>query len=226
MENDFTIAMPPYITSIFSDRNSLNKVNTLMRHSGQTAESVKTPIQFFDGFLRKSYKHAFLWSDLYVDNFLNQFYDSETGENSFETIPENVYEFYVSLMAPKSSPFIERFNEILLEFVETGIGQYHVSRARADNDMIWIWRILNGKTPKPPEKAIKLNDLKALFEIYFYLSFLSFFVFLMELLVFKIQRKKSKIKKEEKVKNVQVKIIFRPTQEFEKAVMKFARKNY
>lgn len=167
--------MPPYITSIFRDRSSQNKVNALMRHSRQSIENVKTPIQFFDGFLQKSDKHAFLWSDLYVDNYLNQFYDSETGENSFETIPENVYEFYVSLMAPKSSPFIERFNECLLQFVETGIGHYHVSRARADNDMIWIWRILNGKTPKPPDKAIKLTDLKSLFEIYFYLCFLSFF---------------------------------------------------
>lgn len=201
-----------------------------MRHSHQSIENVKTPIQFFDGFLQSSDKHAFLWSDLYLDNYLNQFYDAESGENSFETIPENVYEFYVSLMAPKSSPFIERFNECLLQFVETGIGHYHINRARADNDMIWIWRILNGKTPKPPDKAIKITDLKSLFEIYFYLCFLSFFVFLMEILVFKIQKKRSKILKGDKIEKSRsqkiFKIVYKPTQEFEVVVLKFAKENY
>jgi hypothetical protein len=92
--------------------------------------------------------------------------------------------------------------------------------------MIWIWRILNGKTPKPPEKAIKLNDLKSLFEIYFYLCLLSFFVFLMELLVFKIQKKKLKVKKEEKILKVKPKILLKPTQVFENVVLDYARKKY
>jgi hypothetical protein len=115
MENNFKIGMPPYISAIFRDLSSLNKVNELMRHAHQTIEDVKQPIQFFD--------------DLYVDNYLYQYYDPDTGENLFEHIPEIVYEFYISLMAPKSSPFIERFNEVLLRFVETGIGHHHVNRA-------------------------------------------------------------------------------------------------
>lgn len=121
--------MPPYISAIFRDYTSLNKVNELMRNARQTIDDVKQPIQFFDGCLMENDHYAFLWSDLYIDNYLYQYYDPDTGEDLFEHIPEIVYEFYISLMAPKSSPFIERFNEVLLQFVETGIGNYHINRA-------------------------------------------------------------------------------------------------
>lgn len=237
IENNFLIGMPPYILPIFRDRTSLNKVNELMRHSRQTIEDVKQPIEFFDGLLQSNDKFAYLWSDFYVDNYLNQFYDAHTGENSFEHVPEIVYEFYISLMAPKSSPFIEKFNEVLLQFVETGLGKYHVSRAKADADMIWIWRILNGKTPRPPDKAIKWNDVKPLFELYIYLCFASFTVFILEIVTHRLElflgrsarvprenevRKIKKIKRKKKF--IGKRAIFNPTKEFENAVLKFNRK--
>lgn len=228
--------MPPYILPIFRDRTSLNKVNELMRHSRQTIEDVKQPIEFFDGLLQSNDKYAYLWSDFYVDNYLNQFYDADTGENMLEHIPEIVYEFYISLMAPKSSPFIEKFNDVLLQFVETGLGNYHVSRAKADADMIWIWRILNGKTPRPPDKAIKWNDVKPLFELYFYFCGASLIVFALEVLTRRLELflgKTSKIPKQnnsEKIRKFKrkrkfasKKVIFNPTKEFENVVLKLHR---
>lgn len=233
IKNNFQIRMPPYIVPIFRDRTSLNKVNELMRHSRQTIEDVKQPIEFFDDVLQHNDHYAYLWSDFYVDNYLNQFYDSDTGENILEHIPEVVYEFYISLMAPKSSPFIEKFNEFLLQFVETGLGQYHVSRAKADADMIWIWRILNGKTPRPPDKAIKWNDVQPLFQIYFCFCGASFIVFVIENLTHRLEivlGRKSKVPKENastkirKLKRKEKCAIFNPTKEFENAVLKLNRK--
>lgn len=185
MSNNFIVGMPPELTAIFRDKDSLNKVSMLIKQSGQSIEEIKLPNENFNEKLAKDDNFAYLWSDLYVDNYLNQFYDPETGENLFENVPEIAYEFYISLMAPKSSPFIEKFNEVLLRFVETGIIEHHTSNARIDNDKIWIQRILNGETPKPPEKAIKLKELEMLFKIYLYLIAASLIVFLLELLIWR-----------------------------------------
>ncbi|KAG5671678.1 hypothetical protein PVAND_001866 [Polypedilum vanderplanki] len=190
IENDFVIGMPPDITAIFSDKNSLNKVSTLIRKSGQSIEDIKLPHEHFHELLSKDDKFAYLWSDLYVDNYLNQFYDPSTGENLFENVPEIAYEFYISLMAPKGSPFIEKFNEILMRFVETGIIDHHTSKAKMDDDSIWIKRILKGETPKPADKAIKLNELELLFKIYLGLIAISFMIFLLEILIWRPSTKK------------------------------------
>lgn len=222
--NHFKIGMPPYIAPIFGDLDGLNKVNILMRQSGQTIEEIKQPYQFFDGFLLDDDKHAYLWSESYVDTYLNQYYDSNTGENLFEHIPEVVFEFYVSLMAPKSSPFIERFNEVLVQFVETGIGNYHKSRAKADMNMNWIWRLLNGKTPRPRDKAIKWNDVAPLFNVYWFCCSVSFGVFFVEIIFHKFigifLRKKKKIPKRKALNFEWKNAIFYPAKELENAVLK------
>ncbi|CAG9806483.1 unnamed protein product [Chironomus riparius] len=179
---NFEIGMPPDITTIFRNKNSKNKVTTLIENSGLSFEDIKLSHEYFAEQLMNNAKFAYLWSDLYVDNYLNQFYDPNTGENLLENIPEIAYEFYISLMAPKNSPFIEKFNEILLQYVETGIVDYHSNRALADNDMIWIQRVLKGEIPENAAQAIKMSELMPLFEIYIYLVIASSIVFVLEIL--------------------------------------------
>lgn len=174
--------MPPYITTIFTDRNNKNKVTILIQNSGQTSEDIKLSHEYFAEQLIGNEKFAYLWSDLYVDNYLNQFYDPYTGENLLEQVPEIAYEFYISLMAPKNSPFIEKFNKILLEYVETGIIDYHTKRAEADNDMIWIQRTLKGETPKTEAKAIRFSEIMPVFVIYIYFISASGVLFVLEIL--------------------------------------------
>lgn len=48
----------------------------------------------------------------------------------------------------------------------------------------------------------------------------------MEILVFKIQKKKFKIKKEDKSLKFKPKIVYGPGKEFENAVLKFAREKF
>lgn len=174
--------MPPYITTIFRNKYSRNKVTTLIRNSDQSIEDIKLSHEYFAEQLIENEKFAYLWSDLYVGNYLNQFYNPTTGENLLENIPEIAFEFYISLMAPKNSPFIEKFNEILLQYVETGIINYHARRADADNDMIWIQRTLKGEIPKTEAKAIKLSELMPLYEVYIFLVIISCSVFVLEIL--------------------------------------------
>lgn len=187
--------MSPEITAIFRDKASNNKVSTLMRNADLSIEKAQLSYQFFSKALIDDDKFAYLWSDLYVESYLDQFYDPSTGENNFENIPETAYEFYISLMAPKSSPFIEKFNEILVRFVETGIMDYHTNRAKEDNNMFWVKRVIKAETPNQENKAIKFAELKPLFKIYLYLIAASIVVFLLECLIWRPSKSSTLIKK-------------------------------
>lgn len=181
-EGCYKIGMPPYISLIFKEKG-LDKVSRAMTRSNQSYISVAIPAENGIGRLKTDTKLAYLWTDLYIGNFLNQFYDPETGENLMDAVPDVAFEFYISYMVPKNSPFIERFNEIFMRYVQTGLGAYEVGKAYADNDKIWIQRIKNGQIPRKDSKEIKLNDLSSAFEIYMYLCVSSMVVFMLELVI-------------------------------------------
>lgn len=77
---------------------------------------------------------ALLLPGLHCGNFLNQFYDTETGANLPEVVPEDAFKFYVATMVLKNSPLIDRINEITLQCIKSDIGTYHVKLALAEND--------------------------------------------------------------------------------------------
>lgn len=181
-DEGFSLQTPSYIALIFKTPG-VDKVSLMMQRANQTYLDIAVPSSNLTSVIKPGKKIAFLWNDLYVTNYLNQFYGRKSGENLFENVPEIAFEFYVAQMAPKSSPFIERFNEILLQFTETGIGKYHVGRAEADNDKIWIQRVKNGEIALQSDGAIKLADLMLAFEITLYLSAMSCLIFLLEICV-------------------------------------------
>lgn len=108
---------------------------------------------------------ALLSSELMTGNCLNKFYDNVTGSSLFYAIPETVFEFYVAPMTPKNSRFIERFNNILSIFRETGLYKYQLSRAISDNDDIMIYRIRHGHVQIFNHKVIQLHDIMSVFYI-------------------------------------------------------------
>lgn len=118
---------------------------------------------------------------------MDRFYDKETGINHFENVPEVAFEFYDALMAPKHSPFIERFNEILLRYVEAGIGCHHMRQAYADNEKFLIRRIKKGEFPKRSNGAIKLFDIWISLKIYLSMITLSVAIFVGEFLTYRLK---------------------------------------
>lgn len=181
-DEGYKVKMPSFIAGLFM-KQGLDKVSWLLNQTQQTyIDTVVTKIDL-PNILKADKKIAFLWSHLYNTNFLNQFYDNETGENLFEIVPETAFQFYISLMVPKNSPFIERFNDIMMEYIKTGIGQYHLTRALLEVDKIRIQRIKNGKYPKISKRAIKFHELKSSFQLYLILSASSCAVFMVEVLI-------------------------------------------
>lgn len=181
IDEGYFIKMPGYLAMTFKTPG-LDKVSRMMKETKQSYVDVVASFKEMDGILKSKKKIAFLWTDLYNTNYLNRFFDPITGENLFESVPEVAFEFYISLMAPKHSPFIERYNEILQAYVESGIGARHIGFAYYDNDKIWIQRIKNGKIPKPFDGSIKFGDLRLAFEIHVYLNLLCFVIFIVEIL--------------------------------------------
>lgn len=182
VSDGYKIKMPGHLALIFKEPG-LDKVSRMMKATKQNYVDVATSKFDLRDVFKSEKKIAYLWTDLYNTNYLNRFYDRRTGENLYESVPEVAFEFYISLMAPKNSPFIEKYNEILQSYIESGIGGHHVGFAYYDNDKIWTKRIKNGETPKPSDGAIKFEDLRLAFEIHVYLCTICCVVFIVEILV-------------------------------------------
>lgn len=175
---DLKLLFPPTLASVLKEQSG-DRLRTKLSNLAKT----NAAIDLEDGIaqLKTDITVALLWTDMYSSNYLNRFFDNETGENYIETVPGVVFEFYVAPMVPKSSPFLENLNDIILRYVEYGFHFHHLRKAFADNEMIWIQRIKNGKTPHGRSLAISFKDIVASFKFLLILLTICFFVFFVEL---------------------------------------------
>jgi len=123
---------------------------------------------------------AVLTSKLYSGNYLEQYFDPETGENLIQEVPEVLFEFYMSPTIPKTSPFIEQFKEFSLRYREFGLRRYQTRRASADKNRYMIQRLRAGNVPKRKDKTIELNDLWTVFQLYLLLNGIALVAFVVE----------------------------------------------
>lgn len=147
-------------------------------------ESVSDRMAFIDvdnmGEMIQSRKYALLFLDNLIDLLLKSFFD-ESGNNILTHIDETPYEYYYAMSAPKTSPFITRFNEVLMHILEAGISKYQMSLAIGETDLIYIRRVKTGKVQSNSVKSISLNQLYSIFYLYFGALAGSFIVFFGEL---------------------------------------------
>lgn len=165
IEQKFAIGMDPILTYAFQEEGddkvskALNKITRSIRKSFYLNEEAIELLKLDD-------KFAYLLGSEMTGSYLNNFYDNETGENYLEVVPESAFEFYIAMMVPKSSPFIDRFNQIINEYMETGLYQYNMKKASDDNQKIWIYRVKHGLVPHTHNRALKLLDLQDVFNVF------------------------------------------------------------
>lgn len=179
LEQNFSIAMQAVLTYAFQepgDSKISKELYKLTRNIEQSGVVSEVAIER----LKRDYKFAYLWLDLMSGNYLNNFYDSKTGENLLEAVPESAFEFYIAMMAPKTSPFIDRFNQIINIYVQTGLYGYNTKRSYDDNEKVLIYRVKNGLTPKEKSQSLSLHDLQDAFKVYFSLLGCGCFAFILE----------------------------------------------
>ncbi|CRK87904.1 CLUMA_CG001691, isoform A [Clunio marinus] len=182
-ENNFTIAMAPILSFVFTVQGTDRVTKRIMEASnGDVTEIVMRSDDAMEE-LAYNEKLAFLWIEEATGTFLNRFYDNLTGENLFERVPESAFEFYIAMMLPKSSPFIDRFNHFINIYVEAGLYQYHVKKAAEDNEKVWIQRIREGKVPKQNSRTLEMDDLKIAFKLYLFFVVAATIAFFFECLL-------------------------------------------
>lgn len=189
-DEDYKVKIPGHVAMVFKSRNGLDKVTWLLNKTKQSLSQTLQKSCDFKEIFRNDEKIAFLWTDMYQSNYLDRYFDNNTGDNLYESVPEKAFEFFISIMVPKNSPFIEAFNEFLIIYTELGFGQHFKDQAYNDNEKIMIQRIKNGQVPKHSTQSIKLDDFLFLFELYLWMSFSSCLIFVSENIYLKIFKSK------------------------------------
>lgn len=178
----YKIKMPSHFSLIFNGLRH-DKVSLMMNKTKQTAAEVGVPSYDLESIMKPGEKIAFLWTSLYTQsNYLDRFFDNETGENLFESVPEVAFEFYIANVVPKHSPFIERFNEILIRYFELGLADYHMVNANNVNHNFLIRRVRNGKIPETKIRTLTYRDLRGTIQFFLILVVTSCATFILEII--------------------------------------------
>ncbi|XP_070494137.1 uncharacterized protein [Chironomus tepperi] len=173
MESDLSVKVP-YPMAILFEGNFKNtsKSHQFINHvvtKSRELERIGNKWAFIDienmGDLIRSKKFALLFLDNLIDHVEKGYYD-KNGNNILTHIEETPYEYYYSTSVPKTSPFVQHFNDILMRIFEAGISKYQMNIALIDNDLVYIRRMKEGKVPNNGLKSISLQQLYSVFYVY------------------------------------------------------------
>ncbi|XP_062538964.1 uncharacterized protein LOC134207259 [Armigeres subalbatus] len=84
-----------------------------------------------------------------IEDIVPQFYDKRTGEDLLYVIPETVYEFYCAMTVPVGSPYVEPFNYISMQFVESGLIAYALVQLSVEARLAYVRRYRNRNFAPP-----------------------------------------------------------------------------
>jgi hypothetical protein len=149
-------------------------------------ERAENPKAFVDvhnmGEMIRSKKYSILFFD-FIISFLEKSYYDDYGNDFMTHIKETPYEYFYATSVPKTSPFVGRFNEILMRIFEAGISKYQMNKAISETDLIYIRRMKIGKIDLNGLKSISLTQLSSIIYLFFISLVITFLVFLCEILI-------------------------------------------
>lgn len=150
---------------------------------------------------------AFLTSGVYAPLVLAGSYKwapNTTHTSGVYVIPEPIYEFYKSMVVPKTSPFIQTFNAIISRCVESGVVERQNRQVQGIVELLTIRRLK--ELGKGKERLFDMEVLWFLFVFYLIMMLLSTVVFVLEIVHYRcgqqIQAKKEEISKAVKSKQL------------------------
>lgn len=107
-------------------------------------------------------------------------YDPRTGDEVFHIVPESPVSFYLSSSVPKTSPYIDIFNENLLRISEAGLIQKALIDENIEIYLIYIKRTRK-RHVSGELKPIRLENLKNVFKLYCLMISLTVIAFILEI---------------------------------------------
>ena len=111
------------------------------------------------------------------------------GSNTW-IVPEIYSNYYASMIVPKTSPYIEKFNKVIKQFIETGFLRYELDKIDRKLYLSLIKKNRDGgfKLLRSELKVIDLETMSVPFYILALMLFLSILTFIMEVLVFRFHK--------------------------------------
>lgn len=135
----------------------------------------------------KSRKYAMLYLD-YIIDYLEKRHFDENGNNILTHIEDSPYEYYYATSVPKTSPFVTRFNEIIMRIFEAGISKYQMMMAMTNNDLMYIRRVKAGQVANDDVKSISIKQISSVFYIYLYGVSACLTIFFCEIFFYRITK--------------------------------------
>lgn len=166
-------------------------INKLVKVA-RALESVGDRMAFIDtdnmAEMIRSRKYALLFLDNILDLLEKSYYD-ENGNDILTHIDETPYEYQYAMSVPKTSPFVLRFNELLIRMFEAGVAKYQMSSAIGDTDLIYIKRMKAGATPSVGVQAISLHQIFSVFSLYICAMTCAVLVLILEIIFSKCRKR-------------------------------------
>lgn len=181
----------PYPMAVLFEGNFVNAttshsfINKIVKKSREL-EKVGDKMAFIDvenmGEMIRSRNYALFFLENLIELLEKSYYD-DNGNDLITHIEETPYEYYYAFSVPKTSPFVNRFNEILSNTFEAGIAKHQMNFAKAETDLILIKRLKSGKLQSNIVKSISFNQLHSTFYLFGLSLIVCFCVFLLETLI-------------------------------------------
>jgi hypothetical protein len=108
-------------------------------------------------------------------------YDPKTKEDLYTIVPECAFKFLHAMVVPKSSPYQDKFNNLLQRIIEAGVIEYQKSLIEIDYMKVKFQRVKDGNMPPLDEKTIKMDQIRSIIYLYSTFVFLAIIVFVVEL---------------------------------------------
>lgn len=130
---------------------------------------------------------AILCPNHYIEFYKTIYLSNSTGESLINYVPQCVYAYYMSVMVPKTSPFIRHFNLIIQLIKEAGLIQYQYSNGMAESKLAYTRQVKEGIFFEKTDRLLSMKELFTLFKYYTIWLGITIIVLIIEILVSKIQ---------------------------------------
>lgn len=131
--------------------------------------------------LARDKNFVYLLRQNYVNYYKANNFNQKTGRDFFHVVPESPLSYICTYTVPKSSPYKKKMNEILLETIEFGFGQYGMIAAKRDNLLNYTKRTRMGSIDVKNDIRISIGNLTILFLVWGILLTVALVVFIVEL---------------------------------------------
>lgn len=161
LENDFKITVSDQLKTLFRNVDGTE----MLRKLREISNIPPNPhIDFV--YTVPDKKEAIVFRKTLAQNFIIENHDINTKKSCCMIVPENIFKYFATIIAPRNSPYQDRFNGIIQNIVEAGIVNYQLSIANMENDSSMIKKIKNNQIDFHTDKTLRIDAMKSVFLMY------------------------------------------------------------